>query len=253
MASLSEGELSCPVCCESIRDPVPLSCSHRVCKSCLQHVWDTKGSRECPVCKRKSSLDIPLLLSSKSPSEKAETFCRQHGKELRLFCLDDQQPVCLDCCDSERHTNHRFCTVKEIAQDYKTKLSASLKTLKEKQTAYQECKLNWDQTAEHIKSQAQNTERQIKEEFEKLYQFLRDEEAARITALREEEQQKRQMMTEKIEKMSREIEALSDTIRAIEEEMGAEDIAFVQNLKVTLKSSCTSGPQHCSSYPCPVS
>uniref|UniRef100_A0A3B4DEC5 Tripartite motif-containing protein 35-like n=1 Tax=Pygocentrus nattereri TaxID=42514 RepID=A0A3B4DEC5_PYGNA len=191
MASLSEGELSCPVCCESIRDPIPLSCSHRVCKSCLQNIWDTKGSRECPVCKRKSSLDIPLLLSSKSPSEKAETFCRQHGKELRLFCLDDQHPVCLDCCDSERHTNHRFCTVKEIAQDYKV-------------------------------------ERQIKEEFEKLYQFLRDEEAARITALREEEQQKRQMMTEKIEKMSREIEALSDTIRAIEEEMGAEDIAFVQ-------------------------
>ena len=35
-------------------------------------------------------------------------------------------------------------------------------------------------------------------------------------------------MKEKIEKMSREIEALSDTIRAIEEEMEAEDVSFVQ-------------------------
>ncbi|KAJ8357800.1 hypothetical protein SKAU_G00205940 [Synaphobranchus kaupii] len=38
-------------------------------------------------------------------------------------------------------------------------------------------------------------------EFEKLQQFLKDEEAARITALREEEEQKSQMMKEKIEKI----------------------------------------------------
>ena len=35
-------------------------------------------------------------------------------------------------------------------------------------------------------------------------------------------------MKEKIEKMSREISSLSDTIRAIEEEMGADDITFLQ-------------------------
>ena len=79
-----------------------------------------------------------------------------------------------------------------------------------------------------IQTQTQHTEKQIKEEFEKLHQFLRDEEAARIAALREEEEQKSQMMKEKIEKMSREISSLSDTIRAIEEEMGADDITFLQ-------------------------
>ena len=79
-----------------------------------------------------------------------------------------------------------------------------------------------------LQVQAQHTERQIKEEFEKLHQFLRDEEAARLAAQREEEEQKSQMMKEKIEKMSREISSLSDTIRAIEEEMGADDITFLQ-------------------------
>ena len=78
-----------------------------------------------------------------------------------------------------------------------------------------------------LQVQTQHTERQIKEEFENLHQFLRDEEAARLAALREEEEQKSQMM-EKIEKMSREISSLSDTIRAIEEEMGADDITFLQ-------------------------
>ncbi|XP_058246885.1 zinc-binding protein A33-like [Hemibagrus wyckioides] len=101
-------------------------------------------------------------------------------------------------------------------------------------------KLKWSQTAEYIKIQAKHTERQIKEQFEKLHQFLRDEEAVRIAALREEEEQKSQMMKEKIEKLSRDISSLSDTIRAIEEEMRAEDVLFLQNYKATVKrAQCT--------------
>src|SRR4029434_5605225 len=79
-----------------------------------------------------------------------------------------------------------------------------------------------------IQTQVQHTEWQIKKEFEELHQFLRDEEAARIAALREGEEQKRQMMNKKIEKMGRKISSLSDTIRAIEEKMGADDVSFLQ-------------------------
>ncbi|XP_048095461.1 E3 ubiquitin-protein ligase TRIM35-like [Alosa alosa] len=89
-------------------------------------------------------------------------------------------------------------------------------------------------------TQTQHTEKQIKEEFEKLHQFLRDEEAARIAALREEEEQKSEMMKEKIEKMSREISSLSDTIRTIEEQMGADDVTFLQSYKSTVeRAQCT--------------
>ncbi|MCJ8732253.1 hypothetical protein PDJAM_G00209180 [Pangasius djambal] len=123
---------------------------------------------------------------------------------------------------------------------FQEELKTALKLLQEKLKIFKDCKLNWSQTAEHIKIQAQHTEQQIKEEFEKLHQFLRDEEAARITALREEEEQKSQMMKEKIEKLSRDISSLSDTIRAIEEEMRAEDVSFLQNYKATVKrAQCT--------------
>ncbi len=64
-----------------------------------------------------------------------------------------------------------------------------------------------------FQSQAEHTERQIKQQFEKLHQFLRDEEEATITALREEEEQKKQMMKEKLEEMNRHISALSNTIK----------------------------------------
>ncbi|KAF5899639.1 tripartite motif-containing protein 35-like, partial [Clarias magur] len=119
-------------------------------------------------------------------------------------------------------------------------LKTALKPLQEKLKIFTECKLNWSQTAEFIKIQAKHTECQIQKEFEKLHQFLRDEEAARITALREEEEQKSQIMMQKIEKLSRDISSLSDTIRAIEEEMRAEDVSFLQNYKATVKrAQCT--------------
>uniref|UniRef100_A0A8B9JHD8 RING-type domain-containing protein n=1 Tax=Astyanax mexicanus TaxID=7994 RepID=A0A8B9JHD8_ASTMX len=52
-------KLSCPVCCDIFTDPVLISCSHSVCRTCLQKFWKTKGSRECPVCRRRSSKEKP--------------------------------------------------------------------------------------------------------------------------------------------------------------------------------------------------
>ncbi|KAI4893102.1 hypothetical protein NFI96_025814 [Prochilodus magdalenae] len=239
--SFSEEDLSCPVCCEIFKDPVILHCSHSVCKDCLQKFWETKRSRECPVCRRRSSIETPptnlalknlcegfLQERGQRASAGPEHICSEHSEKLRLFCLDDLQPVCLVCRDSRTHKNHEFLPLQEAALDYKEELRTALKPLQEKLETFKSFKLNLDRTAEHIKTQAQHTERRIKEEFEKLHQFLQDEEAARISALREEVEQRSQTMKEKIEKMSREISALSDTIRAIEEEMGAEDVSFLQ-------------------------
>ncbi|XP_062391161.1 zinc-binding protein A33-like [Sardina pilchardus] len=252
--SFSEDDFTCPVCCDVFKDPVLLKCSHSICKVCLQKFWETKGSRECPVCRRRSSMEPPLNLHlrnlcetflqdrSQRASAGSEVLCSLHSEKLKLFCLEDKQPVCMVCRDSKKHTGHRFHPVDEAALDRKEELKIKLQPLQQKLKTFEETKVTCDQTADHIKTQALNTERQIKEEFEKLHQFLRDEEAARIAALREEEEQKSQMMKEKIEKMSREISSLSDTIRAIEEKMGADDITFLQfqNYKSTVeRAQCT--------------
>ncbi|KAG5847921.1 hypothetical protein ANANG_G00131360 [Anguilla anguilla] len=240
-SSLLDEELSCPVCSEIFRDPLVLSCSHSFCKACLQQYWEQKGSRECPVCRRRSSMDSPrpnlslsniceVFLKERSQRAKAgsEVLCSLHSEKLKLFCLEDQIPVCVICQTSKKHENHKMRPVQEAAEEYKEKQRTALQ---EKLKAFNAVKLDCDQTAEHIKSQAQHTERQIKMEFQKLQQFLKDEEAARITALREEEEQKSQLMKEKIEKMTEEISSLSEQIRAIEQELGAEDVSFLQSYK----------------------
>ncbi|XP_061087969.1 E3 ubiquitin-protein ligase TRIM35-like isoform X3 [Conger conger] len=86
----------------------------------------------------------------------------------------------------------------------------------------------------HLKSQAQQTEREIKDEFEKLQRFLRKEEEARIAVLKEEEEQKSGMLKERIEKITMEMSFISNTISTIEKELEAEAISFLQNYKNTI-------------------
>ncbi|XP_067108125.1 E3 ubiquitin-protein ligase TRIM35-like [Osmerus mordax] len=254
-SSLPEEDLSCSVCCDIFKDPVVLTCSHSFCKACLQEYWKQKESWECPLCRRRSSRpDPPCNLVLKNLCESflqerrqrasagSEVLCSLHSEKLKLYCLDDKQPLCLVCRDSKLHSNHRFRPIDEAAQDLKEELQPVPKSLQEKLKVFYVVKRACSKAANHIKIQTQHTESHIKEEFKKLHQFLQEEEEAKIAAVRKEEKQKSQMMKEKIEELSREISTLSHTIRAIEEELRAEDFSFLQNYKDTVNRAQSTLP-----------
>ncbi|KAM4602095.1 E3 ubiquitin-protein ligase TRIM39-like [Polymixia lowei] len=247
-SSLPEKDLSCPICCEIFKDPVLLSCSHSFCKACLQVYWRDNAGEECPVCRRRSSRSEPpcnrvlknfcetfMEKKMQRVSAGSEFFCSLHGERLRLFCLEDHQLVCVVCQTSKRHKTHELSPIEEVTQDYKDQLQKAIDPLKEKLKVFNKVKENCDQTAKHIKVQARNTEAQIKVEFIKLHQFLQNEEEARIAALEEEEKQKSHKMKKKIDGLNRDISTLSGTIGAIEKELRAEDIPFLQNYKATVE------------------
>ncbi|XP_047202590.1 nuclear factor 7, brain-like [Girardinichthys multiradiatus] len=245
MASRLEEDLCCPVCKDIFKDPGFLSCSHSFCKECLKNWWREKPTKECPVCKRRSSkVEPPCNLVLKNLCEtflqqrdqrSSEDLCSLHSEKLKLFCLDHQQPVCLICRDSEKHTKHRFRPINEAAQQHKKNLQETLEPLKKNLKLRKKVQEEFNQTAEHVKVQARHTERLIKEQFKKLHQFLAEEEEARLAALREEEEQKSGMMKEKMEALSREITALSATVRATKEELRAEDVSFLHNYKAAVE------------------
>ncbi|XP_042596215.1 nuclear factor 7, brain-like [Cyprinus carpio] len=158
-------------------------------------------------------------------------------EKLKLFCLDEEQPVCVVCRDSEKHLSHRFRPINEVVSSYKEQLKTALKSLEEKLKHIENNKRDCDKTIQLIKTQAEGTEWQINKEFKKLHQFLRDEEEASITALRKDEEQKSQKMKEKLEEMNRQISALSDTIKDIKEKMmpHTSDASFLHRFNVTLE------------------
>ncbi|XP_048843249.1 nuclear factor 7, brain-like [Brienomyrus brachyistius] len=246
-ASSLDEELCCAVCSDFFKDPVLLKCSHSFCRVCLQKFWKENSSRECPLCRRKSSVDDPpvnLTLrnvvesylqqrSVRNVAEKNESRCSLHGEKLLFFCENDQELLCVACQNSRKHRDHQLCLVEEAAQDKKEDLRASLIPLNEKLEKFTKVKQESEKTAKHIKSQSQHTEKRIKEEFEELHQFLREEEEARLAILRVEEKEKSEKMKEKIENISKQVSTLTEKIRDIEKAIGAENISFLKTVNDT--------------------
>uniref|UniRef100_A0A8C6SEH1 B box-type domain-containing protein n=1 Tax=Neogobius melanostomus TaxID=47308 RepID=A0A8C6SEH1_9GOBI len=142
-----------PLMC--FKEPVVLSCSHSFCKGCL-----------------KSWSDPPLNL-----------VCRVHSERLKLFCLTDQQPVCVVCRDSKVHEDHRFRPIVEAAQDLRDELDKSLLPLKKNLQKAKDFKKEFVEIADCIKNQVYQTKGQIEAEFKKLHQFLVEEEESRMKLL----------------------------------------------------------------------
>ncbi|XP_072313397.1 zinc-binding protein A33-like [Eucyclogobius newberryi] len=238
MASRLEEDLTCPICHDLFRDPVLLSCSHSFCKVCLENWWEDKPIKTCPVCTRRSSKDFPPLnlamrnllqtYVEQRDQDAAEPLCSLHSEKLRLFCLDHQQLVCLVCRDSRTHKDHRFSPIEEAASDLREELQTSMQ---DKLQVLTEKKEQYEEAADHITAQAKHTEKQIQHQFEKLHQFLLEEEKSRMKDLRKEEEQKTQNMKDKIVSVSREIETVSKTMTETEEQLRATDTSFLLHHK----------------------
>ncbi|KAK1784768.1 hypothetical protein P4O66_003439 [Electrophorus voltai] len=248
-SSLPEEDLSCPVCCDIFRDPVLLSCSHSFCRGCLQRFWEVSRMRDCPVCRRRASRRSPpcnlalknlceAVLQGRRAAAAAAgvgTACRLHGQALKLFCADEQLPVCPMCQASNAHKAHECCPAGVAAQDRKDKLSAALQILKDKLEAINKLRITTAVTLEHIKCQTQLTEKRIRDQFLEFHHFLREEEEARVSTLKEEEEKRVLAVKERDRDLRSRMASLVDIIRITEQEMAADDAEMLQNFKSTME------------------
>ncbi|XP_039906818.1 nuclear factor 7, brain-like [Simochromis diagramma] len=262
---LLEGYLSCHVCSETFRDPVSLSCNHSFCSSCLQKFWEQTKNKNCPICKRKFSRDeasINVSLkeladsfakrqSESSPEtekekeeEKEEVVCDKHPDVPYWYCEDEDRAVC-PVCEFSLHQSHKVVPVEEAVSDLKEQLKSDLKSLQDKRNKYKQVEETYNEVREHMKKQLLSTERQIRAEFNKLQQFLKEEEESRLAALREEEEQKGRTISREMKMIKEQISSLSDSICAVEEELQKHSVPFLSSYKDTQSraQSSVSDPQ----------
>ncbi|XP_062274253.1 nuclear factor 7, brain-like [Scomber scombrus] len=248
---LVESFLSCHVCSETFRDPVSLSCSHSFCSSCLQKFWVKTENKNCPICKRKSSKEYPCVNVSlkeladsfagrqkagssetEKGEKKVEVVCSKHQEEPKLFCKDEQRAVC-PVCEFSLHQSHKVVPVEQAVSDLKDQLKSDLKSLQDERDKYKQVEKTYNEMIEHSKKQLLSTEKQIKAEFNKLHQFLKEEEESRLAALREEEEQKGKTMSREMKKIQEQISSLSDSISAVEEDLQKHNVSFLSSYKHT--------------------
>ncbi|XP_065327887.1 E3 ubiquitin-protein ligase TRIM35-like [Pelmatolapia mariae] len=246
-----ENYLSCHVCSETFRHPVSLSCNHSFCSSCLQKFWEQTKNKSCPICKRKSSKDHPIvnfalkeladLFAGRNKSGSSETergekkltaVCSKHEEVPELFCVDEQRVVCT-VCQFSHYQSHKVVPVEEAVSDLKEQLKSDLKSLQDKRNKYKQVEETYNEMIQHSKKQLLSTERQIRAEFNKLQQFLNEEEESKLAALREEEEQKGRTITREMKMIEEQISSLSDSICAVEEELQKHSVPFLSSYKDT--------------------
>uniref|UniRef100_A0A3B4XST1 Uncharacterized protein n=1 Tax=Seriola lalandi dorsalis TaxID=1841481 RepID=A0A3B4XST1_SERLL len=223
--------LSCHVCSETFRDPVSLSCNHSFCSSCLKKFWEQAKNKNCPICKSKSSKVISCV-NFGLKELKVEVVCSKHQEEPKLFCKDEDRAVC-PVCEFSLHQSHKVVPVERAVSDLKELLKSDLKSLQDKRSKYEEVEKTYSEMTEHSKKQLSSTERQIRAEFNKLHQFLKEEEESRLAALREEEEQKGKTISREMKMIQEQISSLSDSISAVEEDLQKHNVPFLSSYKPT--------------------
>ncbi|XP_014876481.1 nuclear factor 7, brain-like [Poecilia latipinna] len=248
--ALFESYLSCHVCSETFRDPVSLSCNHSFCSNCLEEFWEQTGNKNCPICKRSSKEHPSINFSLKELADlfgekkkgastemerekkKEKVVCEKHSEVPYWFCKDEQRAVC-PVCEFSLHQSHKVVPIEEAVSELKEQLKSDLKSLQDKRNKHKQVEKTYDDVIQHSKKQVLSTERQIRAEFNKLHQFLREEEESRLAALREEDEQKRKTIMREMKVIEQQISSLSDSISAVEEELQKDNMSFLSSYEAT--------------------
>ncbi|KAG5274027.1 hypothetical protein AALO_G00158370 [Alosa alosa] len=122
----------------------------------------------------------------------------------------------------------------------KGKLKSDLEKMQKSLKKYTDTEKVHKDMVQHTKSQLAATERSIKEVFEQLHQFLREEEEARLTSLREEEEQKGKMIGREIKTLQEQIQTLKDSIQHVENDLKQDSVPFLKGYQGTKsRAQCT--------------
>nr|XP_014435940.1 zinc finger protein RFP-like [Pelodiscus sinensis] len=146
LARSFQDEVTCPLCLEYFTDPVITHCGHNFCRACLSRCWgESEPNFSCPQC-RETILQRHLrpnyqlgnlvelvkhLRLPAGPAPEGQPGCERHQESLKLFCQEDQAPICVVCDRSREHRTHTVVPIEEAAQECKEKLQGALGLLRE--------------------------------------------------------------------------------------------------------------------------
>ncbi|NXT67733.1 TRI39 ligase, partial [Chaetops frenatus] len=233
-------EAICPICLEYMSEPVSIDCGHNFCRGCIaKHCQDkglwADGPFSCPQCRAschrsgfrpnrqlanivESIRQLGLRGGLGPELEPGTPLCPQHDERLKLFCEEDEEPICVVCRESLHHRPHTVYPIEEAAHVYKVKLQKSLENLSKEVEEVKKCESAERMKTQECKAGALKKKRErIVSEFGKLHRLLADEEKLLLQKLEEEEKQILLLINENLARLVEEKCLLEELILQIRE------------------------------------
>ncbi|XP_026213885.1 zinc-binding protein A33-like isoform X2 [Anabas testudineus] len=172
--------------------------------------------------------------------------CEEHEEKLKLYCEDDQLPICVVCGMSRDHKNHNVIPITEALENYKGKLSAALERV---QLQTEEATLFQRRTNEKIlliKERAGDLEEMVSAEIGRLREFLLKEEEHIKERLQKQKEDKLNQLEEALTRATERISQLENTadrlqLKLIEE--NAEQLKGIRDFIGGAESSFQCSPE----------
>ncbi|XP_078501870.1 E3 ubiquitin-protein ligase TRIM39-like [Lissotriton helveticus] len=233
------------MCLEYFIDPVSLECGHNFCLSCitrcregLQTDFPCRGISPSktlrPNRQMSSMVEIAKQLQIPSATPEEGNLCREHEEKLKLFCEDDQEPICVVCSMSRDHKRHRVHPIGEAAQEYKEKFQSLRDCLKKELEDMIELHHKEEMKVTELEAKFKSQREQITYEFEKLQMFLEKEKSRHLSNLEEEEKKSLQSINESVSKLEEQQYVLRSWITEMELKCQQQDVELLKDAKTVL-------------------
>ncbi|XP_078244729.1 zinc finger protein RFP-like isoform X2 [Pogona vitticeps] len=226
-------EATCSICLEYFKDPVTIECGHNFCRACLTQSWEGSEGEEisCPQCRAKVrrtlvsnrqlgnivELTKELHLEAGKRTEGKGGACGKHQEPLKLFCKDDEAPICMVCKWSKEHQDHQVVPLEEVVQDYKDLISSRLKLLEEERAKILTYKAKTEEESLDLLKQTKEEMEKTKGQFRELSSFLNEQEKLLLAQLEEVEKEIVKKREERLARLSEELSSLGGLIREMEQ------------------------------------
>ncbi|XP_074872943.1 zinc-binding protein A33-like [Carettochelys insculpta] len=139
-------------------------------------------------------------------------FCAEHEELLKLFCSQDEGPVCVICRDLPQHRGHDFLPIANAVQQYQEQLRASLQPLEEGLKRLTRSRCRQEENLTELQSCAESLLDHISAEFETMHQLLSRRELALKEALERRRQDNQARMEEKLRELNGKVTSWAETL-----------------------------------------
>ncbi|XP_078501950.1 E3 ubiquitin-protein ligase TRIM39-like [Lissotriton helveticus] len=247
LRSLKE-EATCSICLGYFTDPVSVECGHVFCLSCISRYWEgLQTDFSCPQCRvllenktlrpnrqLANVVEIAKQLHRLGVTPEGENLCREHEEKLKLFCEDDQEPICVICRESRDHKAHSARPIREAALEYKKTLHSHMERLKKELECLQTWTAEESMTEVKLEENFENQRKRIRSTFELLKLCLAKEEEQLLNKLEKDHEECMQKIREQLAKLEKQKSVHRGLITEIDGKCQQQDVEVLKGLQSIL-------------------